>query len=95
MYMTKYEVFCTVFENWISNITILTTENCTGAIKTIVFSSSMSIAQATGRYLKDTMCVAYIKYRHFQNGGYDSQNGAKIDEEGNFNCRLIMLRKFL
>ena len=44
MYMTKYEVFCTVFENWINNITILTTENCTGAIKNTVFSSSMSIA---------------------------------------------------
>ena len=27
MYMTKYDVFFTVFENWINNITILTTEN--------------------------------------------------------------------
>ena len=45
MCMTKYEVFnCTVFENWINNITILTTENCTGAIKNTVFSSSMLIA---------------------------------------------------
>ena len=44
MYMTKYEVFCTVFENCINNITILTTENCTGAIKNTIFSSSMSIA---------------------------------------------------
>ena len=44
MYMTKYDVFCTVFENWISNIMILTTENYTGAIKNTVFSSSMSNA---------------------------------------------------
>ena len=44
MYMTKYEVFCTVFENRINNIMILTTENCTGVIKNTVFSSSMSIA---------------------------------------------------
>ena len=44
MYVTKYEVVFTVFENWINNITILTTENCTGAIKNTVFSSSMSIA---------------------------------------------------
>ena len=44
MYMTKYEVFCTIFENWINNITIFTTENCTGVIKITVFSSSMSIA---------------------------------------------------
>ena len=42
--MTKYEVFCTVFENWINNITIPFTENCTGAIKNTVFSSSVSIA---------------------------------------------------
>ena len=81
MYVTTYEVFCTVFGNWINNIMILATENCTGAIKNTVFSSSMSIAldaifffpkisaQATGRYLKDTMCTAYTKYRHFQNGG--------------------------
>ena len=42
MYMTKYEIFCTVFENWIlNNITILTTGNCTGAIKNTVFSSFM------------------------------------------------------
>ena len=44
MYMTKYEVFCTVFENWINNIMILTTENCTGAIKNTGFFSSVSIA---------------------------------------------------
>ena len=44
MYMTNYEVFCTVFENWINNIMILTAENCTGVIKNTVFSSSMSIA---------------------------------------------------
>ena len=25
MYMTKYQVFCTVFEDWMNNITILTT----------------------------------------------------------------------
>ena len=41
MYMMKYEVLCTVFENWINNIKILTTENCTGAINNTVFSSSM------------------------------------------------------
>ena len=44
MYVTKYEVFCTVFENWINDIMIFTTENCTGVIKTTVFLSSMSIA---------------------------------------------------
>ena len=44
MYMTKYDVFCTVFENGINNITILTTENYTGVIKNTVFSSSMSNA---------------------------------------------------
>ena len=43
MYMRKYEVFFTVFENWINNM-ILTTENCNGVIKNTVFSSSMSIA---------------------------------------------------
>ena len=45
MYMTKYDVFCTVFENWINNITILTTENYIGAIK--AFSMELHIAVVT------------------------------------------------
>ena len=45
MYMTKYDVFCTVVENWINNITILTTENYIGAIK--AFSMEPHIAVVT------------------------------------------------
>ena len=56
--MTKYEVFCTVFENWINNIMILTTENCTRVIKNIVFLSSMSIA-LDAIFLSINYCPGY------------------------------------
>ena len=78
MYMTKYEVFCTVFENWINNIMILTTENCTGAIKNTVFSSSVSIA-LDAIFFSISICPGYgqIIKGHNVHGIYQVQTFSK------------------
>ena len=69
MYRTKCEVFYTLFENWINNITILTTENCTGAIKNSIFKFHVERHLKLVPRLRADNVRSIYKYRQFQNGG--------------------------